>query len=89
MESLLRARTVRRGRGKFRQVLVKWVGWIEPSWEPVDYIRETAALDKFEEKYGPIDTNDGPPETSAGLFVGQPEPHIAKLRQKRRKRRKA
>ncbi|KAI0991365.1 hypothetical protein K3495_g16822 [Podosphaera aphanis] len=27
VESILRARTVRRGRGKFRQALVKWVGW--------------------------------------------------------------
>jgi hypothetical protein len=46
------------------------------------------ALEKFEEKYGPVDTNDGPAENSAGLFVGQPEPHIKEQRRKRRWKRK-
>lgn len=89
VESILRARTIRRGRGKFRQVLVKWVGWIEPTWEPVDYVKNTVALEVFEEKYGSVESNDGPPETSAGQFVGQAEPHIATRRKQRRKNRKS
>lgn len=87
VQSILRARTVRRGRGNFRQVLVKWVGWAEPTWEPVDYVKDTVALEKFEKNFGPVDTNDGPAENSAGLFVGQPESHIKEQRRKRRKKR--
>lgn len=89
VESILRARTVRRGRGKFRQALVKWVGWIEPTWEPVEYVKDTIALDVFEEKYGSVESNDGPPVSSVGQFIGQAETHIAKRRRLRRKNRKS
>ena len=48
VESILRARTVQRGRGTYRQALVKWVGWKEPTWEPIDNVMDTKALDLFE-----------------------------------------
>lgn len=60
VESILRARTATRGRGKFREAMVKWKGWKDPTWEPVEYVQETKALDDFESKYGSIMTNDGP-----------------------------
>ncbi|KAI0992798.1 hypothetical protein K3495_g15386 [Podosphaera aphanis] len=85
VESILRARTVKRGRGTFRQAMVKWVGWKSPSWEPVDNIKDTTALDDFEGKYGPIETNDGPAETDTGMFVGPAESSTVKKRRQRRK----
>lgn len=86
VESILRARTIRRGRGKFRQALVKWVSEIDPSWEPIEYIEDTVALDRFESKYGPIAINDGPPETSIGKYVGPAEEHTKKKRRQRRRK---
>ena len=86
LDSILRARTVRRGRGKFRQALVKWKGWKDPSWEPVEYIKDTKALDKFEEKYGPIEYFDGPTKIDTGAYVGQAEPHIMAQRRSKRNR---
>lgn len=84
IESILRARTVCRGRGKFRQALVKWTGWADPSWEPIEYLQETSALDEFENKYGPIETSDGPTNNTSGAFIGRAEPHtISKRRSKR------
>lgn len=85
VESILRARTVRRGRGKFRQALVKWVSEADPSWEPIEFIEDTKALDDFEEKYGPIELNDGPSGDKFGKFVGQAEPKTIELRRRRRK----
>ena len=86
VESILRARTVKRGRGKFRQALVKWVSEADPSWEPVEFIEDTKALDDFEALYGPIQHNDGPSETTAGKFVGPAEQNT--LHRRRRKRNK-
>ncbi|KAI0991627.1 hypothetical protein K3495_g16560 [Podosphaera aphanis] len=85
IDSILRARTVRRGRGTYRQALVKWVGWVDPTWEPIEYVMETKALDDFESRYGPIATNDGSTAEIAGRFVGPAEPQtINRRRQKRR-----
>lgn len=61
VEEIVRARTTGRGRGRFRQALVKWVGYAELSWEPVEYVEETEALERYEKKYGDIATHDGPP----------------------------
>jgi len=47
VESILRARITRTGRGRYREALVKWVGWIDPIWEPIEYIKDTAALQEF------------------------------------------
>ena len=84
IQSILRARTIRRGRGKFRQALVKWTGWIEPSWEPVEYIQDTKALDEFEKKYGPIEDFDGPTKNDAGTYVGQAKQHTIIRRRSQR-----
>ncbi|KAI0999784.1 hypothetical protein K3495_g8416 [Podosphaera aphanis] len=87
VESILRARTVRRGRGSYRQALVKWVGWADPTWEPVINLKYTAALNTYEETYGPIETHDGPQEQSAGIFVGPAEKHTMEKRRARKKKR--
>ncbi|KAI0992630.1 hypothetical protein K3495_g15555 [Podosphaera aphanis] len=85
VEAIIRARTTRRGRGKFRQALVKWVGWADPTWEPLEYVKDTVALENFEAKFGSIEENDGPNENSAGTHVGPAEPHTLSKRRARRK----
>ncbi|KAI1002592.1 hypothetical protein K3495_g5613 [Podosphaera aphanis] len=42
VESILRARTARRGRGKFRQAIVKCVGLADSTWEPIENIRHSS-----------------------------------------------
>ena len=88
IETILRARTVRRGRGRYRQALVKWRGWIDPTWEPVENLRETEALSKFEDVHGSIDSNDGPPQLSKGCFVGPAERLTVERRRSRRNKNK-
>ena len=60
VEEILCARTKKRGRGQRREVLVKWAGYREPTWEPVEELTDNAAMDVFEEKYGDPQTHDGP-----------------------------
>lgn len=60
VEEVLCATTVRRGRGTFRKVLVKWRGYQEPTWEPLEEVAETAALDAFEQVFGDAALYDGP-----------------------------
>jgi len=47
---------VKRGRGRGgplkREFLVKWEGYAEPTWEPIETLRDTAALDEFEATVG-------------------------------------
>ena len=62
VEAILCAKWQKRGRGKRRLALVKWQGFAEPTWEPVEEFKETLALDEFEKQYGPFDKNDGPLE---------------------------
>lgn len=62
VEEILRAKNAR-GRNK-RQVLVKWTGWKDPSWLPLEEVEDTEALDKFEAKYGDARHNDGPKRPS-------------------------
>ena len=44
IERILRHR--RQGRGW--RLLVKWLGWPEPTWEPLQQLQETTALDTYE-----------------------------------------
>ena len=44
IERILRHR--RQGRGW--RLLVKWLGWSEPTWEPLQQLQETTALDAYE-----------------------------------------
>lgn len=46
-ESIIRARTVNRWRGKFRQALVKWVGWIDPTWKTIKFIKIYGSIRYF------------------------------------------
>ena len=87
VESILRARTMRRGRGSFRQALVKWVSEANPTWEPIESIKDTKALDNFESVYGPITKNDGPSNTTAGTFLGTAEPETVRRHKERRYRK--
>ena len=80
IDSILRARNVRRGRGNFRQALVKWTGWADPTWEPIEYVKDTKALDEFEARFGSIESHDGLARNTQGAFVGQAEPHIISQR---------
>ena len=44
IERILRYR--RQGRGWL--LLVKWLGWLEPIWEPLQQLQETTALNAYE-----------------------------------------
>jgi transposase InsO family protein len=59
VEAILSAKNAR-GRGNKRQVLVKWIGYDNPTWEPLSQLEGTRALDDFEAKYGSVLLNDGP-----------------------------
>ena len=85
VEAVIRARTIRRGRGEYRQALVKWTGWADPTWEPLEYIKDTEALEKFEAIYGSIENHDGPSKETAGKFIGPAESHIKQRRKAKRK----
>ena len=50
VEEILQERTKRVGRRSQREVLVKWIGYAEPSWEPVELVQDCAALDVFERR---------------------------------------
>lgn len=55
VQEILCARNKRRGRGSLR---VRWRGYERPTWEPVENLTETEALDHWGQ-YGSIDTNNG------------------------------
>jgi predicted aspartyl protease/transposase InsO family protein len=63
VESVLAARG-QRGR---RQVLVKWEGYVQPTWEPLDNFQETAALEAFERQFGNALLHNGPGDPRAKL----------------------
>ena len=48
VESIVKDRIIRRGRGAQKQYLVKWVGYAEPTWEPASALEDVAALDAYE-----------------------------------------
>jgi hypothetical protein len=60
IEEILRARTHKRGRGRQRQALVKWKGYAQPTWEPLQAMENTLALIEFERRWGDAQHNDGP-----------------------------
>jgi hypothetical protein len=47
VEAILDEQEVRRGQGHQHELLVKWTGYAEPTWEPADAMEEVAALDEF------------------------------------------
>ena len=62
VEEILCARKKIKNKGKGREVLVKWTGHHEQTWEPLENMTDNVALDEFEEKYGDARKNDGPRE---------------------------
>ncbi|KAJ6437098.1 restless-like transposase [Purpureocillium lavendulum] len=46
--------------GREWKVLVKWVGWIGPTWEPVRFLSDTSALAQYEAVHGKIGSADNP-----------------------------
>jgi hypothetical protein len=60
VEKILCARTKAKRKGKGREVLVKWAGYHEPTWEPLENLADTTAMDEFEEKHGNAEQHDGP-----------------------------
>jgi hypothetical protein len=52
VERILGKRVVRRGRGYQRQVLVKWAGYADPTWEPESAFQDVAALEAYENLSG-------------------------------------
>ncbi|KJZ70524.1 hypothetical protein HIM_10068 [Hirsutella minnesotensis 3608] len=73
VDEILCARWKKRGRGEYRQALVRWTGYADPTWEPVEWLQGTIAMKAFEDKYGPIKTNYGPREIYDAL-AGTREP---------------
>jgi len=63
VDSILCARWKKLGRGRRRECLVKWQGYYEPTWVPLENVEDTVALDEFERLYGPATENDGPLES--------------------------
>lgn len=63
VEEILCARQKARNKGKGREVLVKWSGHHQPTWEPLENLSDAVAMDNFEAKYGDAKTHDGPRAT--------------------------
>jgi len=54
VEEILSTREKRVGRGIQTEVLVKWVGYAETTWERLDLVESCSALDDYERRYGPV-----------------------------------
>ena len=59
VQEILAGRWKKRGRGQFREGLVRWKGYQELTWEPVEALQDLEALTSYENSYGPIRENDG------------------------------
>ncbi|ODA82749.1 hypothetical protein RJ55_01258 [Drechmeria coniospora] len=59
VEEILAAKNAR-GRGKRRNVLVKWAGYDQPTWEPLENLQATKALADYEQKWGSALIHNGP-----------------------------
>jgi hypothetical protein len=54
IEEILDHRVRRVGRGTRTEVLVKWAGYAETTWEPLDSVEDSEALDRYEGRFGRI-----------------------------------
>jgi hypothetical protein len=54
VEEILATRERRVGRGSQTEVLVKWAGYAETTWERLDVVGECSALDTYEQRFGPV-----------------------------------
>lgn len=55
VEEILQAK----GPANKRLARVKWVGYDDPTWEPIDGLLDTEAMDRWEAKFGSILTSNG------------------------------
>ena len=46
--------------GRQWKVLVKWVGYVEPTWEPVKHLADTTALAQYEAVHGKVGSKQPP-----------------------------
>ena len=60
VEEILYTRQKKRGKG--RQVLMKWSGYYDLTWEPLEEFTDTIAIDDFELRYRDARIHDGPRE---------------------------
>jgi hypothetical protein len=60
VEEILDHRVRRVGRGSRTEVLVKWAGYAETTWEPLDSVKDCEALDEYEGRFGPISPANRP-----------------------------
>ena len=54
IEKILDTRTKRKGRGIRKEVLVKWTGYNLPTWELLENVKDTAALEHYKAENGPL-----------------------------------
>jgi hypothetical protein len=54
VEEILNHKERRIGRGKRTEVLVKWTGYAETTWEPADEMKNCIAMDTYERQFGRI-----------------------------------
>jgi hypothetical protein len=54
VEEILDHRAKRVGRGVRTEVLVKWAGYTETTWEPLASVEDCEALNRYKERFGPV-----------------------------------
>ena len=69
VEEILDHRERRVGRGSRMEVLVKWAGYAETTWEPLDSVNDCEALDRYEGRFGSISEASRPLIDSDGDVV--------------------
>lgn len=52
-----------------REVLVKWVGWPKPTWEPLRNLEGKDAMADFKERHGDPELNSGPADVYQRWFT--------------------
>ena len=66
VEEILESRKTRRA----TEVLVKWTGYAQPTWEPLSAFLETEALDRYEAAHGKITEDDATPGEEGDNVTG-------------------
>ena len=67
VERILYAENNKQGRGRHREVLIKWTGYADPTWEPRENFKDIIAIDKFKARFG---SDDLMGEDNAGAMIG-------------------
>jgi hypothetical protein len=56
------------------EALVKWTGYSEPSWEPLNEIQGVSALDDYERTYGSVHDDNEMEQTTVRVSFLRPPP---------------